>query len=182
MLTNMDSAHTSAAGLADTTKNDSVPRSHQLPVGNSQVELSDENAISLDTRKLQTQHTTEGYRDGITNGKADSLQAGFDEGFGLGATIGLNAGRLLGLLEGLVDSFNETGVDSPAQLDKLLSEARKELNEASIFAEEYWGHDGTWKYPVEEPEIKDERLTENVARRHPAIAKWAEKLDNDVKF
>ncbi|KAI1766027.1 hypothetical protein GGR53DRAFT_238093 [Hypoxylon sp. FL1150] len=177
----MDSFHIQSAEYRDTTDSKFVSKPRQLPAADSHHQLQDENAISLDTRKLQTQHTTEGYRDGITTGKADSLQAGFDEGFSLGATIGLNTGRLLGLLEGLVDSFSELGVDCPAQLDQLLSDAKNELSETSIFAEKYWGHDGKWKYPVHETDNVG-RLFENVARRHPAIAKWEEKLDKDLKF
>ncbi|KAI1771604.1 hypothetical protein F4818DRAFT_196384 [Hypoxylon cercidicola] len=148
----------------------------------SQIAASEYNAISLDTRKLQAQHSTEGYRDGIANGKADRIQAGFDQGFALGANIGLSAGRLLGVLEGLVASFGENGLDEPAQIGQLLSDATKELSESSIFAEEYWGHDGTWKYPVAQEEVgnKDEMLA-NIARRHPGIAKWEKKV-KDVKI
>ncbi|KAI4870318.1 hypothetical protein F4820DRAFT_252747 [Hypoxylon rubiginosum] len=165
----------------NTTNNEPLLGSHhQPPAVPSDIEVSDDSAISLDTRKLQAQHTTEGYRDGITNGKADHLQGGFDEGFGLGATIGLSAGRLLGLLEGLVASFSEIGVDSPPQITHLLSEATGDLSETLIFAKEYWGHDGTWKYPVDEAASKDEGLFETVARRHPTIAKWTEEIDSRV--
>ena len=50
---------------------------------------------------LRQTHETAGYRDGITAGKATSIQAGFDEGYAAGAAEGLKRGWLLGALEAL---------------------------------------------------------------------------------
>ncbi|KAI0172366.1 hypothetical protein GGR52DRAFT_401474 [Hypoxylon sp. FL1284] len=137
--------------------------------------------ISLDAKKLQSQHTTEGYRDGISHGKTDRIQAGFDDGYELGAELGLSAGRILGLLEGLVDSFNDVGLSTNGRIDELLSAATRELGEGSIFARDYWHEDGSWKYPVDEPVSKHGSLSENVANSHPAITKWAAKVDHGMK-
>jgi Essential protein Yae1, N terminal len=43
-----------------------------------------------------------GYREGITAGKENALQEGFDEGF---ATIGVPLGRQLGILRGTVNAL-----------------------------------------------------------------------------
>ncbi|TVY31571.1 Uncharacterized protein LSUB1_G008387, partial [Lachnellula subtilissima] len=54
-----------------------------------------------DVPRLKEKHETEGYRDGVSKGKAETVQAGFDEGYGLGAVLGLRIGKNLGLLEGI---------------------------------------------------------------------------------
>ncbi|EGZ76400.1 hypothetical protein NEUTE2DRAFT_76796 [Neurospora tetrasperma FGSC 2509] len=119
-----------------------------------------------DIPRLQQEHTTAGYRDGITVAKAEHVQAGFDEGFGLGATIGAMAGQLLGVLEGLSFSLGSSssakGRRPPQQEDdegqgeedikervkRLLAEAEKDLSVHSIYGKEYWDEDGTWKFEV----------------------------------
>ncbi|KAG4433081.1 hypothetical protein IFR05_011447, partial [Cadophora sp. M221] len=55
-----------------------------------------------DIPRLREKHETEGYRDGVTKGKGESVQAGFDEGYGLGAVLGLKIGKILGILEGVL--------------------------------------------------------------------------------
>lgn len=115
-----------------------------------------------DIPRLQQEHTTAGYRDGITVAKAEHVQAGFDEGFGLGATIGAVAGQLLGVLEGLVFALrssakqhgarSENGEDKDGglkeKLKTLMAEAEKDLSVQSIYGKEYWDEDGTWRYEV----------------------------------
>ncbi|KAL0475534.1 hypothetical protein QR685DRAFT_568306 [Neurospora intermedia] len=124
-----------------------------------------------DIPRLQQEHTTAGYRDGITVAKAEHVQAGFDEGFGLGATIGAMAGQLLGVLEGLSfslgssSSLSAKGRNKPPQQEdgegeggeeedikervkRLLAEAEKDLSVHSIYGKEYWDEDGTWKFEV----------------------------------
>ncbi|KAK4218873.1 hypothetical protein QBC37DRAFT_411741 [Rhypophila decipiens] len=110
-----------------------------------------------DIPRLKQEHTTAGYRDGVTIAKVASVQAGFDEGYGLGATIGAQAGRLLGLLQGLVgalsSNYGSGGKDGeePAEskrLQALLETATKELSVLSVFGEEYFARDGIWKYEV----------------------------------
>ncbi|KAK8005332.1 hypothetical protein PG990_011369 [Apiospora arundinis] len=136
-----------------------------------------------DMRRLQTEHTTAGYRDGITVAKASSIQVGFDEGFSLGGTIGLKAGQLLGYLEGIAGALrvtNASGDDpnhSPAAA--LLAKAQAELAAETIFGEQYWNPDGTWKYDIASTATKEEQLGDNilfedVANAHPAIIKWTQ--------
>ncbi|KAK8099202.1 Essential protein Yae1- N terminal [Apiospora kogelbergensis] len=140
-----------------------------------------------DMRRLQTEHTTAGYRDGITVAKASSIQVGFDEGFSLGGTIGLKAGQLLGYLEGIAGALrasNNSGADSQhAPAAALLTKAQAELAAETIFGEQYWNPDGTWKYELASTITKeghpgDSILFEDVANAHPAIKKWTQTVED----
>lgn len=51
--------------------------------------------------KLDNDFTNAGYREGITAGKENSLQEGFDEGF---ATVGVPLGRGVGKLRGIASA------------------------------------------------------------------------------
>ncbi|KAI0838117.1 hypothetical protein F5Y06DRAFT_62744 [Hypoxylon sp. FL0890] len=143
--------------------------------------LSDDDAISLDTRRLQTQHTTEGYRDGIAVGKAESIQAGFDEGFSVGAHVGLKAGRILGLLEGVAGALKESGHHSSTRIEQLLSDAKSDLNTDSIFSEQYWTPDGSWRYRVKGSEDNSKVSFEDLALKHPVIMKWNKTIEWEIK-
>ncbi|KAI3401194.1 hypothetical protein diail_11899 [Diaporthe ilicicola] len=134
-----------------------------------------------DIHRLRQEHTTAGYREGITVAKATSIQAGFDEGFGLGATIGLKVGHLLGVLEGIAAALRKAGGPSPvaahAEASKLLSEAQRELGVQAVFSPEYWDTDGTWKYEVgaggrDGDGQADEVVFSHVAEAHPLVRKW----------
>ncbi|KAI0424196.1 hypothetical protein F5Y09DRAFT_325012 [Xylaria sp. FL1042] len=127
--------------------------------------------ISLDTQRLRSEHNTVGYREGVTAGKAVSIQTGFDQGFSLGATIGIRAGQLLGLLEGISAALAEAG-DS-VRADGLLSQAAAELNPQSIFTAEFWTPDGSWAYPITASHDRCELVYPDVADQHPLIAKWS---------
>ncbi|KAK0763776.1 hypothetical protein N5P37_003163 [Trichoderma harzianum] len=141
-----------------------------------------------DMRRLETEHTTAGYREGISAAKERTIQAGFDEGFSLGATIGLAAGQLLGTLEGIEEALrklnsaagNEDG--EAADASKLLAEAREELSVVKIFSSDYWAPDGNWIYDVEEANEADEVLFPDVAKAHPLIRKWTDIVDERVKL
>ncbi|KAI0965000.1 hypothetical protein F4678DRAFT_454072 [Xylaria arbuscula] len=127
--------------------------------------------MSLDTRRLRAQHHTVGYREGITAGKARSIQAGFDHGFSLGATIGIRAGQLRGLLEGIGAALAHAG--HSAHVHDLLSRAAVELSPASVFTSKFWAADGTWTYPVTATRDDGKIVYADVADQHPLIAKWA---------
>ena len=133
-----------------------------------------------DVPRLKEKHETEGYRDGITNGKAESVQKGFDEGYGLGAVLGLRIGKILGLIEGIVLAVTaglkaEGGKweSEKERLDKLFADAKEELGTQRVFGREYWGEDGIWKFeiPWEGAEGK-EVLFPDVASAHPLVMKW----------
>ncbi|TGJ84817.1 hypothetical protein E0Z10_g3985 [Xylaria hypoxylon] len=134
--------------------------------------------ISLDTRRLQAQHNTVGYREGITAGKAGSIQSGFDQGFALGANIGIRVGQILGLLEGIGTALATAG--ESVRADGLLSQAAAELNPESIFTSDFWAPDGTWTYPVIASHEDSEVIYPDVADQHPLIAKWSRVARNEA--
>ncbi|KAF3764349.1 hypothetical protein M406DRAFT_233871, partial [Cryphonectria parasitica EP155] len=129
-----------------------------------------------DIHRLQQEHATAGYRDGVTVSKAGSIQAGFDEGFGLGATIGLTVGRLLGMLEGIVGAL----ATAASVASGLLAEARAELNVRSVFSEVYWNADGTWKYDAA-GEGREDVVFSHVAGAHPLVRKWSAVVDEQMR-
>jgi hypothetical protein len=141
-------------------------------------------------RRLETEHTTAGYREGISVAKERTVQAGFDEGFSLGATIGLAAGQLLGTLEGIDDALKNRLNDQAGGEDEgtaatatseLLTEARVELSVLKIFSPDYWAPDGNWSYDVK-PDGDDEVLFPDVAKAHPLIRKWTAIVDEQVRL
>jgi hypothetical protein len=125
-----------------------------------------------DVRRLQTEHTTAGYREGISVAKAKSIQAGFDEGFSLGATIGLKAGQVLGLLEGVAGALRAGNSEDYSKAQQLLEDARKDLSTGEIYGEKYWAPDGTWKFELQHAASKVDVIFEDVANAHPLISKW----------
>ncbi|KAI0476477.1 hypothetical protein GGR56DRAFT_642880 [Xylariaceae sp. FL0804] len=139
--------------------------------------------ISLDSRRLQSQHATVGYREGITAGKAGSIQAGFDQGFSLGANIGLKAGELLGMLEAIAAALRgrDAHREESARLECLLLQATRDLDVAAIFDGDYWAADGTWKYPVNGPEGPSRVSPEDVASSHPTVARWTALVDKEAR-
>lgn len=139
-----------------------------------------------DIHRLRQEHTTAGYRDGIATAKASSVQAGFDEGFGLGGTIGLKTGRILGLLEGIAAALvaDKSATLESEAANKLLSDAKIELELRSVFSEKYWHADGTWKYDVKEGEGEEDEgsvLFSHVAEAHPLLRKWTATVDAQMR-
>ncbi|KAI0487437.1 hypothetical protein F4859DRAFT_255979 [Xylaria cf. heliscus] len=129
--------------------------------------------MSLDTQRLRAQHNTVGYREGITAGKAGSIQAGFDQGFSLGANIGVRAGQILGLLEGISAALAEAGpAEESVRAARLLAQATAELNPEALFTSDFWAPDGTWTYPVKPEHEGGEVVYSDVAGQHPLVAKW----------
>ncbi|KAJ2966509.1 hypothetical protein NQ176_g10120 [Zarea fungicola] len=140
-----------------------------------------ESTHPTDMSRLQTEHTTAGYREGVSVAKEASIQSGFDEGFSLGATIGQQAGRLLGLLEGISTALESLQNEQSAAASKLLDEARDELSTKHIFSAEYWAADGNWTYLVEPKDKERDVLFPDVAEAHPLIRKWAAIVDSQVQ-
>jgi hypothetical protein len=118
-----------------------------------------------DMRRLETEHNTAGYREGIALGKEATLQEGFDQGYSIGAAIGLQAGQLLGLLEGIFEAVKGRGDDVSARMERLLSDARSNLSVDSIFSPKYWTGTGEHTYDV--------AADETPATAHPLIRKWS---------
>lgn len=66
-----------------------------------------------DLPALRRQHITEGYRDGVTEAKAEHMQRGFDRGYPVGAELGMRVGIILGVLEGVIKA-----VPAPSRVKK----------------------------------------------------------------
>jgi len=152
--------------------------------GNGNEEVSD-------IPRLKEKHQKEGYRDGVTRGKAQSVQKGFDEGYGLGAVLGLRIGRVRGVLEGVGRAVKAAasveGIEGDiwdiekARVEGLVKDARGELNTKSIFGTEYWGDDGIWKFLVPGEGDGKEVLFPDIAGAHPLVAKWEEIVEKEVQ-
>ncbi|MCJ1381974.1 Essential protein Yae1, N terminal [Xylographa soralifera] len=180
-----------------------------------------------DIPRLRSQHSTAGYRDGLSASKPPALQPGFDESYPLGAVLGLQAGSLLGILDGVCSALktqsnaqrsregrsaartasgdegekaaglqifgpesatsNDGACSAYSRLTHLRHQAAAELHLQRIFAAEYWGPDGLWRWAVGAPtptegreEVEDggmegvgEEVTfEDVAAAHPLLRKW----------
>ncbi|PKS09476.1 hypothetical protein jhhlp_004092 [Lomentospora prolificans] len=160
------------------------------------VELSNGNSFPSDMPRLEREHATAGYRDGITAAKALSVQAGFDEGFSLGASIGTRVGQVLGLLDGIAESVcqhllptssgvgeaaADTDGDERASIGRLAQTARDELKADAVFGAEYWFPDGTWKFNVAQEGDGADITFEDVANAHPLIRKWAALAEDEAR-
>ncbi|KAI1320438.1 hypothetical protein F5Y16DRAFT_389917 [Xylariaceae sp. FL0255] len=148
-----------------------APRMSNPPDNHLELSASDNHDISLDSRRLQSQHTTTGYREGITAGKAVSIQPGFDQGYPLGASLGLRAGQLLGHLESIATAL--AGTSHHDHIDRLVSEAAAELSPERLFTPEYWAPDGTCTYPIVQGA--------GLAGSHPFIRKWSQVVDGEAR-
>lgn len=133
-----------------------------------------------DMMRLQKEHATAGYREGVSVAKETSIQAGFDEGFSLGATIGQAAGELLGLLEGISEALKDTGSADAIEAETLYSDAKNDLSTDTIFSKEFWAEDGNWTYDV--VASSDTGVVfPDVAQCHPMIKKWTANVDKVKK-
>jgi Essential protein Yae1, N terminal len=125
-----------------------------------------------DIPRLRSEHSTAGYRDGLTTAKASTIQAGFDEGYSLGAVIGSRVGAVLGILVGVCIAVRKTGLDSETdRILALLERGSRELRIESVFAREWWGEDGIWKFEVRGEEGEQVAFKE-VVDAHPLVQKW----------
>ncbi|KAJ6781921.1 hypothetical protein PWT90_07199 [Aphanocladium album] len=140
-----------------------------------------ESTHPTDMNRLQAEHSTSGYREGVSVAKEASIQPGFDEGFSLGATVGQQAGHLLGILEGISNALEPLSNEISAEAEQLLNQAREELSIKHIFSPEYWAPDGNWTYPVNIQGEEREVLFSDVAAAHPVILKWAGIVDSQVQ-
>lgn len=129
-----------------------------------------------DVPRLREKHETEGYRDGVTEGKAKFIQNGFDEGYTLGAVLGLRIGEILGLLEGLAGAYG-----SGSEMDKLWAEAKDELKAEKVFSKDYWDEEGIWKWNVPGETQDGQIVFEDVVKAHPLVKKWEDVVDVEIK-
>ena len=87
----------------------------------------DEELLS-DEPLIRRQHTTAGYREGVSLGKAQTMQDGFDEGYPLGIQTGLRVGFLRGVLEGIECSKKLSSVENDrVMIGNLLDSLQEDL-------------------------------------------------------
>ncbi|KAJ3370600.1 hypothetical protein GGF31_003913 [Allomyces arbusculus] len=83
-------------------------------------------------QRLQEDHKKAGYREGVIEGKDQTMQAGFNDGFSAGSAIGLRVGQLVGRLRAQLLILSLTPArGSETEGDKLLEEGNALLSEAS---------------------------------------------------
>ena len=75
---------------------------------------------------VKRQHMTDGYREGLSIGKAKVMQNGFDAGYPVGMAIALRAGKILGCIEGFLAS-KDIGEDAKVAARRLFEKAKQEL-------------------------------------------------------
>ncbi|OAL40084.1 hypothetical protein AYO20_00502 [Fonsecaea nubica] len=85
--------------------------------------------ILSDVPSLRRQHMTDGYREGLSVGKARVMQSGFDAGYPLGVEVGLRVGKVLGILEGVVSALTTKPARSSG---KLVGEAGSGSSTATV--------------------------------------------------
>ncbi|TGO66570.1 hypothetical protein BOTNAR_0058g00050 [Botryotinia narcissicola] len=142
-----------------------------------------------DIPRLKEKHETEGYRDGVTKGKSESVQKGFDEGYGLGAVLGLRIGKIIGILEGIFGAVSVTASKSEdaewrkekSRLEELSNNAKSELKTEKVFAREWWGEDGIWKFEVPGEKEGKDVVFPDVAAAHPLLKKWEWIVEEEIQ-
>ncbi|KIW73178.1 hypothetical protein PV04_01315 [Phialophora macrospora] len=87
--------------------------------------------ILSDLPALRRQHMTDGYREGLSVGKARVMQSGFDAGYPLGVEIGLRAGNVLGVLEGVIAALTSSKVGTGSARSARASKAPTEGDQSS---------------------------------------------------
>lgn len=142
-------------------------------------EFEDAENLHPDIRRLETEHSTAGYREGVHVGKQETLQKGFDEGYPLGAAIGLQAGQIVGLLEGIAEALKAAEVETSAKSEQLLADARADLSVEALSSADYWKPNGQPRYEVAHGTSLQ---TRDVALAHPLIRKWTDTLDEQIRL
>lgn len=79
-----------------------------------------------DLPTIKRQHMTDGYREGLSIGKAKVMQKGFDAGYPIGVSIAMRAGKVLGCIEGVL-AAKDLSDESRRTVRKLLDRAKQEL-------------------------------------------------------
>ncbi|KAL8903589.1 MAG: hypothetical protein Q9171_007352 [Xanthocarpia ochracea] len=165
---------------------DSPPASPSTTTNNHPTEPSD-------IPRLRGIHSTEGYREGVSDAKHQAAQPGFDEAYPLGAILGLRVGYILGLLEALCIADGVRKAQKPNEegrgitkgdgqrFQRLLVQAKEELNIQKLCGEEYWRSDGIWAYEVQGKAGEEDVTFWEVVDQHPAIRKWLEKVRDEMR-
>lgn len=132
---------------------------------------------SRDLSHLRRTHTTQGYRNGITQGKSTHLQDGFNEGYTLGGRFGLKVGWIKGVIEGLWFLARDS-----KRLVKMRRDAGVELALEKIFAREFFDEGGIWRYDIgEEGEEEGGVTLDRVVEKHPVVVRWVGRVMEEAE-
>ncbi|KAL9621754.1 MAG: hypothetical protein Q9160_003872 [Pyrenula sp. 1 TL-2023] len=93
-------------------------------------DASQRHDVLSDAPLVRRQQLTAGYREGVSIGKAQTMQDGFDQGYPLGAEIGLRVGYIKGVLEGIALSLVKTEANETVQ--KLRAETKNILQKLHV--------------------------------------------------
>lgn len=85
-----------------------------------------ENLLS-DLPIVRRHHMTDGYREGLSVGKAKVMQKGFDVGYPIGVSIALRVGKILGCFEGILAS-KDVSDEVKASVKVFFTQAKQELS------------------------------------------------------
>lgn len=150
---------------------ESQPSSPVRPSSSSSSLPRSSRLASADLRNLRHTHSTLGYRDGITAGKAGFIQPGFDEGYPLGGRIGLRVGWIQGVLRGLAFI---SPLDS--EVARAVRDAERELSTEAIFSGQWWDSFGVWRWPVDRTDADGDATLDDVVDAFPVLSQWLERV------
>lgn len=88
--------------------------------------LSARDDMLSDLPTIKRQHMTDGYREGLSIGKAKVMQNGFDAGYPIGVAIALRAGKVLGCIEGIL-AAKDLSDENRFNFRKIMDQAKQEL-------------------------------------------------------
>ncbi|GMF55231.1 unnamed protein product [[Candida] boidinii] len=107
----------------------------------------------VDIIALRRKHGKQGYLDGLSQAKEESLQEGFDSGYPKGATLGFLSGTLLMDLKSLLNENKLSSSD--------FETAKSELDITNILQQKYFNDD-----------------LNLIEKRHPVLVKWENYINN----
>lgn len=95
-------------------------------VARTSGEQQNRERVLSDLPTVKRQHMTDGYREGLSIGKAKVMQKGFDEGYPIGVSIALRAGKVLGCIEGILTA-GDVPSDQKESVQRLFERAKRDL-------------------------------------------------------
>jgi hypothetical protein len=126
--TNVTTPDLSPGAEDDIWASDNDQQTHTLTSNRNNDTNNGELLSDLPT--IKRQHMTDGYREGLSVGKARVMQSGFDDGYPIGVQIAMRAGKIVGVLEGCLASKSVDGGEGEerkAEVRKLYDAAKREL-------------------------------------------------------
>ena len=116
-----------------------------------------------DLPSIRRQHMTDGYREGLSVGKARVIQPGFDAGYPIGVEIALRAGKVLGVLEGyLAVKGDALDAKTRGEVKKMYEQAKMQLDVKELLG------------GVDDKVISEAKAIEGLGRVEATLRRWEE--------